>query len=220
MRPPGTTITTTMTDLLNLLTWASPGFPTGSYAYSHGIEWAVEAGDVRDEASAADWIGALLLHGAGRTDAILLRHAYADVHGGTDVAELATALAGSAERRLETTAQGAAFAAAARAGWGEMVEAPYPAAFGTLAARHGVAADDAVRAFLHAWTGNLVSASVRLVPLGQSAGLRILAALLPTIEHVTAQTRDAGLDEAGGACFRADIAAMRHETQYTRLFRT
>ena len=176
----------------------------------------MEAGDVRDEVSAAGWIGDLLRFGAGRADAVLLRHA----HAGATVAELAEAVAGSSERRLETTAQGAAFAAAAGAGWGGTAPAPYPVAFGRLAAAHGVGADDAVRAFLHAWCGNLVSAAVRLVPLGQSAGLRVLSGLLPGVERMVADTRGSGLDDLGGACFRSDIAAMRHETQYTRLFRT
>ena len=214
-----TAITTTadpLPALLHLLSWASPAFPTGGFAYSHGVEWAVEVGDVRDEATAAAWLRDLLCIGAGRTDAVLLRHA----HRGADVAGLAASMAGSAERRLETTAQGSAFAAASGAGWGGTAPAPYPVAFGALAAAHSLAEDDAVRGFLHAWCANLVSAAVRLVPLGQSAGLRILSGLLVALEAVVAATRTAGLDETGGACFRSDIAAMRHETQYTRLFRT
>ena len=207
---------TTMTNLLHLLTWASPAFPTGGFAYSHGMEWAVEAGDVRDASTAETWIGVILGAGAGRTDAILLRHAYR----GAPVGELASALAGCAERRTETRAQGAAFAAAARAGWGKIEDAPYPVAFGTLAALHGAGEDDAVRAFLHAFTSNLVSAAVRLVPLGQSAGLRIVAAMARSIESLVAETRAADLDDIGQSCFRSDIAAMRHEAQYTRLFRT
>ena len=78
----------------------------------------------------------------------------------------------------------------------------------------------AALAFLHAFAANLVSSAVRLVPLGQTAGLRTLAALEPVLAGVAADTRHATLDDLGGACFRSDIAAMRHETQYTRLFRT
>jgi urease accessory protein len=209
-----------------LLTWLSPAFPTGAYAYSHGIEWAVEAGDVRDEATAAAWIAALLKHGAGRSDAILLRHAHRarEAESLAPVAALAAAAQPSAERRLETLAQGRAFALAG-AVWGapllEGVEdIAYPVAVGVLAAAHGVTEADAAVGYLHAFAANLISAAVRLVPLGQTAGLRILAGLAPTIAGLAAETEAASLDDIGTACFRADIASMRHETQYTRLFRT
>ncbi len=96
----------------------------------------------------------------------------------------------------------------------------YPVAVGALAAAQGVAVDPTSLAFLHGFAANLVSAAVRLVPLGQTAGLRVLSALEPAIQAVAEATRDATLDDLGGACFRSDIAAMRHETQYTRLFRT
>lgn len=210
-----------------LLTWLSPAFPTGAYAYSHGLEWAVEAGDVTDEASAAAWLGDVLAHGAGRTDALLLRRAYRS-RAATDlalVAELAAATQPSAERRLETLAQGTAFALAAQV-WGAPLLAAQPGqvaylvALGALAAAHAVAEDDAALGFLHAFTANLVSAAVRLVPLGQTAGLRIQAQLAPLIATIANDTRHAALDDIGGACFRSDIASMRHETQYTRLFRT
>ncbi len=209
-----------------LLTWLSPAFPTGGYAFSHGLEWAVEAGDVADEASTAAWLADLLRHGGGRTDAILLRHAHR-CRGGEALAAvqaLAAAAQPSAERRAETLAQGNAFALAG-AVWGApllagLPSAAYPVAVGALTAAHGVPEDDAAIGLLHAFTANLVSAAVRLVPLGQTAGLRILATLAPVIAAVAAESADATLDDIGGACFRSDIASMRHETQYTRLFRT
>ena len=215
-----------MTSLPLLLTWLSPAFPTGGYAYSHGLEWAVQAGDVSDEPTAAEWLADLLRHGAGRSDAILLRHAYRcrtpDALAG--VQALAAAAQPCAERRGETLAQGTAFALAG-AVWGApllagMAEIAYPVAVGALTAAHGVAEDDATIGMLHAITANLVSAAVRLVPLGQTAGLRILAQFAPAIAAVALDTAHAALDDIGGACFRSDIAAMRHETQYTRLFRT
>ena len=242
--------------LLRLLTWASPAFPTGGFAYSHGLEWAVEAGDVTTEAAALDWIGAVLADGTGRSDAILLRAAWREhphpspspqaeegpakpspAYGGglggglscskrqkishpNSVAAIATALASSRERLEETLHQGHAFALAAAVWSGPAEPAPYPVAFGQLARQQGVPEDDAVRAMLHALAANLVSAAVRLVPLGQTAGLRILHALEPTIEQLATETQSATLDDIGSACFRADIAAMRHETQHTRLFRS
>jgi urease accessory protein len=211
--------------LVRLLTWLSPAFPTGGFAYSHGLEWSVGEGDVTNEAALVEWLRDMLAGGALWSDAILLRHA----HRGEDLgalAELGVALAPSAERRLETTAQGAAFALAAwawdappLASWGEG-PLPYPVAVGMLAAAQKVGEDDAAVGYLHAAVANLVSAAVRLIPLGQSAGLRALAALEADILAAGAASREAGLEDLGGAVWASDIASMRHETQYTRLFRT
>jgi urease accessory protein len=205
--------------LLRLLTWLSPAFPTGGFAYSHGLEWAVEAGEVRDETSLAAWLEDTLRLGGLWSDAILVRLA----HRGEDVSALGMALCASAERRLESSAQGAAFALAA-APWAgpdwDDEPLPYPVAVGKLAAAHGVTEDDTTLAFLHAASSNMVSAAIRLIPLGQTAGLRVQAALEPTILDVANASGTAGAQDLGGACWAADIAAMRHETQYTRLFRS
>lgn len=218
--------------LVKLLTWLSPAFPTGAYAHSHGLEWAVEARDVRGEATLFAWLGDVLRHGAGRSDAILMRHAYRaeDLDALAEIAELAAAAQPSRERRAESLGQGAAFTLAAAvwrapllAALADRIGAPgvaYPVALGALARAHGVDEDATALAFLHALAANLVSAAVRLVPLGQTAGLRVLAALEPVLHEIAAATRTATLDDLGGACFRSDIAAMRHETQGTRLFRT
>jgi urease accessory protein len=208
--------TTTPTEaLLRLLTWLSPAFPTGGFAYSHGIEWAVEAGDITDEESLKAWLGDVIAHGSGRNDLILLRHA----HRGEGVADLALALAPSLERRRETTLLGDAFAAAA-APWGEIEPASYPVAVGRLGALHAIDEDLLTAAYLHGFASSLVSAAVRLIPLGQQAGLRVLAAIQPVILATAEASRAATLDDLGGCCFRSDIAAMRHETQHTRLFRS
>lgn len=219
------------TAMLRLLTWLSPSFPTGAYAYSHGLEWAIAAGDVTDRDGLAAWLGDILTYGAGRSDAILLRHAYRavdDVDTLVAVAELAAASAAGLERQAETLAQGAAFVAAAAA-WPAVAlqqlaercpAIAYPVTVGVLAAAHRIDEDYTVGAYLHAFTTNLISAAVRLVPLGQSAGLRVLAALEGTIEQVAAGTAKATLDDIGSSTFRADIAMMQHETQYTRLFRS
>jgi len=213
---------------LKLLTWLSPAFPTGGFAYSHGIEWAVESNDAKSTAGIVAWICDILEHGSGRTDAILLRHAHRaanDAAALAEIVELAAALPACRERLLETTAQGNAFIAAAKA-WPHPVlaglagEIAYPVAVGAIAAAHGIAEDRAVLGFLHAFAANLVSAAVRLIPLGQQAGLRIMAALEPVLVSVTEESRDLTLDDIGTAAIRTDLAAMHHETQYTRLFRT
>lgn len=209
--------------LYRLAAWLSPAYPVGAYAYSHGLEWAVEAGEVRDRETLTGWIAAVLRHGAGRADAILLAHAWAAPDDET-LAELALALAGSRERRLETSAQGAAFAQVTAAAWPapglDGRPAPYPVAVGRAARAHGVPAFDAALLYLHGFAAALAGAAVRLVPLGQTDGQRAVAALLETCRAVAAEAMTAPLDEIGGCALRSDIAAMRHETQGVRLFRT
>ncbi len=208
--------------LLRLLAWLSPAFPTGAYAYSHGLEWAVECGDITDGHTLRIWLADVLVHGSGRNDAILLRHAHRTGGDHATLNELAVAIAPSRERRTETLDQGTAFIAAAAA-WHPPDLPPrvaYPVAVGALAGRHGIDEDTTAAAYLQAFVSNLISAAVRLVPLGQSAGLRVLAALEPDILQCAEDTRSATLDDLGGCTFRSDLAAMRHETQYTRLFRS
>ena len=215
----------TMTDSLRLLVWLSPAFPTGAFAYSHGLEWAVETGDVRNESTLEFWLIDILSHGAGRSDAILLRHAHRAANDPAtlaEIAELALATAPSRERHYEALAQGQAFVLAA-APWAMPPvphETPYAVAVGALAGAHGIPEDAAAAGYLQAFATNLISAAVRLVPLGQNAGLRVLAALEPVILATAADTKAAELDDLGGCAFRSDLAAMRHETQYTRLFRS
>ncbi len=228
----GTTIgMTEPATVLRLLAWCSPAFPTGGFAYSHGLEWAVEAGDVVDQGGVVDWLSALVTHGSLWSDCVLLRHAVRGAGDGAALAalaELGAALASSRERYEETCAQGAAFARATAAWsvlpaeWRHLAEAgwPLPVVAGAALRLAGVAEDEACLACLQAACANLVSAAVRLVPLGQSDGLRALAALEPVIAAAAARSGSAGLDELGGCCLAADIAAMRHETQQTRLFRT
>ena len=212
----------TIAGLLRLQAWLSPAFPVGSFAYSHGIEWAVENGMVRNERTAKDWIDDVLRHGTGRSDAILLRHAhtaYDDTAALAGLAELAVAIGPARERRVETSAQGEAFVRAA-APWHELPPLPYPVAVGALAGRSAIDVEVTASCYLQAFAANLISAAVRLIPLGQSGGLRALASLEPTILGITRETREATLEEIGGCAFLSDIAAMRHETQYTRLFRS
>ena len=182
----------------------------------------MEDGDITDGDTLREWLVDVLMHGSGHNDAILLRHAH---RSGADVRtlnELAIALAPSRERRMETLDQGTAFVAAAAAWHPPPLPAriAYPVAVGAMAGHHRIDEDTATSAYLQAFAANLISAAVRLVPLGQSAGLRVLAALEPVIMNITESTRAATLDDLGGCAFRSDLAAMRHETQYTRLFRS
>ncbi len=224
----------TQPTLARLMIWLSPAYPVGGYSYSHGLEWTVEAGKVRDAATLGAWIEDVLAHGAGRSDVIFLAEAWRALAAGDmaaleQAAELAAALAPSAERRLETMAQGTAFLAATLAAWpkpeltalaADGREVAYPIAVGAAAAVHGLPLVETAQAFAQAFAANLVSAGVRLIPLGQSDGLRVLARLEPLIPRVVAAALACTLDDIGGAAIAADIASMRHETQYTRLFRS
>lgn len=221
--------------LYRLMTWLSPAFPVGAFSYSSGIEWAVEAGDIVDAASLRDWLAAMLADGSGFCDGVLLAHAYraassGDDAGLLDIAELAAAFVPSRERQLETSAQGRAFIEIARAAWnregldrtlaccdGAVV---YPVAVGLVSAAHAVPLRLAIHAFLHALVSNWISAGARLVPLGQTDSQRLLAALETVVAATAARALAASLDDLGSATFRADLAGMRHETQYTRLFRS
>ncbi len=203
-----------------LAAWLSPAYPIGAYSYSHGLEWAVEAGAVTSPAALEAWTADLLEFGAGRTDAILLRHAYA-APDPAPLAELAAALAPSAERHLETAAQGAAFAKVTAAAWGIALDAaPYPVAFGRAARLMELPLALSVTLFLQAFAATIVSAGVRLVPIGQTDGQRITARLAPLAARIAAETEGAGLDDLGGCAVLADMAAMLHETQGTRLYRS
>ncbi|MBX2856662.1 MAG: urease accessory protein UreF [Rhodobacteraceae bacterium] len=206
--------------LLKLASWLSPAYPVGGYTYSHGLEQAIETAAVNNAQTLRDWIADCLNHGAGRTDAILLAHAYRNPDDDS-IAELAEALAPSTERRLEATAQGAAFAAVTSAAWGpDQPPAPYAIAIGHAASAHALPLEDAAALYLHAFAANLVSAGVRLIPLGQTDGQRVLAELSPLCRQTAIEALSSDLDDIGGCAMSADIASMRHETQTVRLFRS
>jgi urease accessory protein len=220
---------------LPLLIWLSPSFPVGSFAYSHGLEWAVEAGDIVDAASLRAWLTDLLHFGAPRNDSILFACAFRAAHardaaGLQEINALAVALAGSSERRLETTAQGAAFVSAMRAAWTcpALDDLPaagddpvaYPVAVGAAAAGHRLDLALSLRAFVLSLLANFVSAAVRLGALGQTDGQKTLAGLLPDVRRLAEEAAVAEESDLGGCAFRSDIAAMSHETQYSRLFRS
>lgn len=212
---------------LRLLSWLSPVFPVGAFAYSHGLERAIHDGIVTDRGGLTGWLTDLLARGSGWNDAVLLAAAWrtADSDGAAGVAELAAAMAGSRERHMETTLQGAAFAGSVGPWTGswteeESREFAYPVAVGLAAARTGVDLRPALVAYLHAFASNLVQAALRLVPLGQSDGVATLAALEPLILAQATRASTSTLDDLGSCTILSDIVAMKHETQYSRLFRS
>ena len=195
----------------------------------------MEIGDITNAPSLQDWLAAMLSDGAGYCDGIFLAHAHraalaADKCGLREVAELAAALVPSRERQLETLTQGRAFVEMARSAWncdrldhalaqsGDALA--YPVAVGIVGAAHAIPLPPLLHAFLHALTSNWISAGSRLIPLGQTDSQRVLAALEGVVAATAARALHASLDDLGSATFRADLASLRHETQYTRLFRS
>jgi urease accessory protein len=207
--------------LLTLAQWLSPAFPTGAFAYSHGLEAAIADGKVQDAEALRGWLAAVLAHGSGRTDAILLARAMDEDADLPALDALARALAASAERLTETLEQGAAFAATTNAlTAADRPTAALPVAVGAASRDLGLAPATVAALWLQAFAASLVSAAVRHVPLGQTEGQRVLAALRPVILALAADAARAPLEDIGTAAFGSDLAAMRHETMETRIYRT
>lgn len=210
--------------LVRLLSWLSPAFPVGAFAYSHGLERAVHDGLIEDRLTLIDWLSAIVRSGSGWNDAVLLAEAWRLATRGescSTVAELGEAMAGTRERHRETMLQGEAFGQAVSQWTGEALEPmPYPIAVGLAAARHGIALEQTLAGFLHAFTANLIQAAIRLVPLGQRDGVLALAALEQIILSTASRASLASLDDLGACTLMSDIVSMRHETQYSRIFRS
>lgn len=221
--------------LIRLMSWLSPAFPVGAYTYSHGLETAVEDGQITDRQSATLWISDIAAHGAGQADTIVLAHAWRavidqDDAALADVVTESAALSATSELALETESQGAAFVKAVAAAWpteamNRLQQAAvgpitYPVAVGVAAAGHGVALADTAIAYLHAFAANLISAIVRLVPLGQTDGLHITRSLEPLLPSIAASAIATPLDRLSVSTFIAEMKSMQHETQRTRLFRS
>ncbi|MEO0568615.1 MAG: urease accessory UreF family protein [Pseudomonadota bacterium] len=210
-------------DLITLTQWLSPSFPIGSFAYSHGLEAAVAQGWVYDAASLRDWLSDIALHGTGRSDAIWVRLA----HDAKDEAALlalnakACAFAPAKTRLIEGEKQGAAFAKTVRAVWEiDLPDLLLPLAVGAAAGQKDIEIKLVVPLYLQAFFGNLINAAQRLMPMGQTEGQALLAALQNDCLHVAQDTKHAGLDDIHSNAFASDIAAMHHETLEPRLFQS
>lgn len=226
-----TAIIITMTDpaaLQRLLAWTSPAFPVGAFGYSGGMETMIAAGCMPGRDAVRQWIEDGLARGTMRNDAIFAVEAHRhrdDAFRLAELAELYLALCAACERHEETAAMGAAFAAAARA-WQDSLPAflpdpcPYPVAFGAAAAGAGIVTEAMLTGFLSAQVQAQISVAVRLVPIGQSEGLAILAGLEPVISRMAQELAMASIDDLGSVAIAADIAAMAHETLATRIFRS
>jgi urease accessory protein len=224
--------------LLRLQSWLSPAFPSGSYSYSHGIEWAVEAGYLDDRETLVDWLESDLRYGSGRNEAIFFVEAWRSAADNDlvklfEIAELACAFRGTSEFALESSQQGMGCLWTLRRVWPDelldqlsellskqKLSPALAVVHGAASAKQGLPANLALPAFLQSYVANLVTAGVRLVPLGQTDGQRAIASLEQVVLAATDEAMGATVDDLGSAAFMVDLASMRHETQYTRLFRS
>ncbi|WP_422030884.1 urease accessory protein UreF [Reyranella sp.] len=222
--------------LYRLLAWLSPSYPIGAFSYSHGVETAVEEGLIRDRAALVAWLDSVLRRGTGAVDGALFAAGWqaaseADWPAFDAVAERAAAWRGTSEMALESRQQGGSFLSITRTAWPHAAldevhrrldgELALPVAVALAAAVHGIALEPALAGYLHAFTANLISAALRAVPLGQTDGQIALAALEASVNEATrAAIAIDSLDEVGTATPLLDWCSLRHETQYTRLFRS
>lgn len=229
---------TAMTDspaLYRLFAWLSPGYPVGAFSYSHGLEFAVEDGRIHDATSTCAWLDDCVTRGAGFADTVFLAETYRAIAADdrdrlAETAELASAFSTTRELALESHAQGAAFLDITEKAWPCDALAwlrscwvgpyAYPVAVGTAASGHGIPLAAAATGYLHAYAANLVSAAVRLVPLGQTDGQKITAALEPLVAETVERALDEEVEQVCTSTLMTEICSMKHETQHTRLFRS
>ena len=207
--------------LLSLMQWLSPSFPVGSYAYSQGMEAAVDRGLIPDAAATERWLAAVLTEGSGFADTVLMCHAMVPNADLAALSDLVLALAPGRERDQESRELGAAFTRIANSlTLQDRPALPYPVAVGAAAGTLGLTAAGVAPLFLASIAANMVQVAVRFIPLGQTEGQQVLANLHPLIERVAAAASETGLDQIGNAALRADLASLWHETMDVRIFRT
>jgi urease accessory protein len=222
--------------LYRLLAWLSPAYPIGAFSYSHGIETAVEEGLIKDRAGLVAWLESVLLQGTGAVDGALFAAAWRaaevqDWPGFDAIAERAAAWRGTSEMALESRQQGGSFLSITRTAWPHAAldavhqrlagELALPVAVALAAAVHGIALEPALVGYLHTFTANLISAALRTVPLGQSDGQLALANLERAVNEAARRAMVANsLDDVGTGTPLLDWCSLKHETQYTRLFRS
>jgi urease accessory protein len=215
--------TPTDADILILTQWLSPAYPVGGFAYSHGLEWAIESGAVTNAQDTGNWISDVIEHGSGRNDCIFLAAAYAadTPNRLSEIDRIARAFSASSERLMETRLLGEAFCGITADVWVMDLSAlTYPVAVGHAAATQNLPLSLTAQMFLQAFMANLVACATRLVPLGQTESQRLIRDLTPLCQRVATTAIETGLEDLGSTTFLSDIASMKHETQYSRMFRT
>jgi urease accessory protein len=217
--------------LLQLIWLASPALPVGGFSYSEGFEAAVEWAGIASEAAAADWLADQLHLGVARGDLAVVAQAIPAWRAG-DRARIGALNAWtlstreSAEFVLQTEQMGRSFVEWLKLHHGDTaavfadLPASYPIAFAFAASRTGASVHDGCLAFAFGWAENMAAAAVKAVPLGQSAGQRILARLADEIPEAVERAMALGDDERQSFSPMLAVLSARHETQYSRLFRS
>ena len=207
------------------MTWLSPAFPIGGFAWSNGLETACQNGSVADVESLRGWIVTSLEQGAVYNDCILLAAAHRGDDAILEINDLALALTGAAERYQETTELGQAFLTAAQT-WtnqpDELASGPiaYPVSVGWVSAQNDIALNDVLLAFLQSIVSNQIQVALRLIRLGQQAGVKLLASLESTLIEQAQAAEHSTLDDLGSCSLAIDIASMNHENLPSRIFRS
>lgn len=210
-------------DILTLTQWLSPAYPVGGFAYSHGLEATIDEGAVTSSQDTKAWISDVLEHGSGWNDAVFVVAAYnaQDRDELTNVDVIARAFCASSERLMETKLLGQAFGTVTGDVWElDLSQFSYPVSIGQAASLQNLPILLTTKMFLQAFASNLVACATRLVPLGQTEAQRLIRTLTPLCERIALSAQQADLDQLSSTAFLSDIASMKHETQYSRIFRT
>lgn len=201
-----------------LFSWFSPNFPIGSFNFSHGLEAAVEMKFIHDNFTLENWISNLITDGSGKTDVILLSNAYR----GKNINELALALCPSKERWIESIKLGKSFSKNIRDNWSYNIEdeLAFPVALGKAGSFFSIPLDQLLIIFLQSFASNLITFGMKHIPLGQSAGQKILINLIPVIQAQSMKYKNYDIKDIGSSAFISDLASMYHENLKNRIYQT
>lgn len=213
------------TNLLRLMSWLSPVFPTGGFAYSSGLEQAVADGAVSDQPSLKNWLAATIAHGSLWNDAVLITESHracTDPQRIEELSQLCRALCVAAERHQEIIDQGASFLDAAKAWFQDTSlpsrQTPLPVAVGVVAGLSDIDRGQTIAAYLNTYATNQLQCAIRLSVTGQTGAARTLAALEPLIAETAQHAAQATTDDLGSGALGVDSASMTHQTLEPRLF--
>ena len=201
-----------------LFSWFSPNFPIGSFNFSHGLEAAVEMKFIYDSFTLEKWISNLITDGSGKTDIILLSNAYR----GKNINELALALCPSKERWIESIKLGKSFSKNIRDNWSYNIEdeLAFPVALGKAGSFFSIPLDQLLIIFLQSFASNLITFGMKHIPLGQSAGQKILINLIPVIQAQSMKYKNYDIKDIGSCAYISDLASMYHENLKNRIYQT
>jgi len=216
--------------LLRLLQLSSPSLPIGAYAYSQGIESAVHSQIICDEMTALDWLNSVLINGLASNDLALITHAYqswqdSDLDSITELSQLSLAIRETSELKEEDRHLAKALLRLAEPlGLEYPVEiktsASYPVVYAYFIHNWSISLEDALLAFAWSWLENQIAAMIKLVPLGQTQGQKLLLAMDKSLSTAVKKSLTVPVSRIGSSLPNLAILSSQHEIQYSRLFRS